>query len=98
MKLNLKTLTPEQIKAESDRFWSASDDAVFPPITIAIILGKSLSWLQAKRCNGDGIPFIKHSKKVIYYQKSDVIEYLNQFGKVPHTSDPNYYNYKKALS
>ncbi|OOR87191.1 DNA-binding protein [Moraxella caviae] len=93
----LKTLTPEQAKSESDRFWSASDDAVFPPITIAIILNKSLSWLQAKRCNGDGIPFIKHSKKVIYYQKSDVIDYLNKFGKVPHTSDPNYYNYQKAL-
>lgn len=97
MRLNPKTLTPEQIKIESDRFWSASDDAVFPPITIAIILKKSLSWLQAKRCNGDGIPFIKHSKKVIYYQKSDVVEYLNKFGKVPHTSDPNYYNYQKAL-
>lgn len=46
MKLNPKTLTPEQSKAESDRFWLASDDAIFAPITIAIVLGRSLSWQQ----------------------------------------------------
>lgn len=87
----MKKLSPEQVEIESDRFWSATDDAVFPPITIAIVLNKSLSWLQAKRCNGDGIPFIKHSKKVIFYQKSDVLAYLKQFSKVPHTSHPDYY-------
>lgn len=91
----LKNLTPEQTKAESDRFWSASDDAIFPPLTIAIVLNRSLAWLQAKRCNGDGIPFIKQSKKVIYYQKSDVINFINKSAKVPHTSHPDY---QKALS
>lgn len=88
MSKRIKHLTAEQIKAESDRFWSATDDAIFPPMTVAIVLGKSLSWLQAKRCNGDGIPFIKHSKKVIYYQKSDVMAFINQFGKVPHHHTP----------
>lgn len=91
----LKSLTSEQIKAESDRFWSASDEAIFPPITIAIILNRSLSWLQAKRCNGDGVPFIKKSKKSIYYQKSDVVDFINKSVKVPHTSHPDY---KTALS
>ena len=91
----LKNLTPEQAKAESDRFWSASDDAIFPPLTIAVVLNRSLSWLQAKRCNGDGIPFIKQSKKVVYYQKSEVLNLINQSVKVPHTSHPDY---KKALS
>ncbi|OAU97547.1 hypothetical protein [Moraxella catarrhalis] len=86
----MKKLSPEQVKMESERFWSATDDAVFPPVTIAVVLNKSLSWLQAKRCNGDGIPFIKHSKKAIFYQKSDVLAYLNQFSKVPHTSHPDY--------
>ncbi len=87
----LKQLTAEQRKLESDRFWSATDDAIFPPITIAVVLDKSLSWLQAKRCNGDGIPFIKQSKKVIYYQKSDVLDFINQYAKIPHTSHPSYY-------
>lgn len=73
----LERMTTEEKMAESTRFWEASNDALFPPETIAIVLGMSLAWLQAKRCNGGGISFIKpNGNKIIYYQKSDVINFI----------------------
>ena len=93
----LNKLTDEQIQNERQNFWNACDEACFLPWQVAIAIGKSLPWLQKKRCEGDGIPFIKASKKTIYYQKSDVLAWLNRFSKVPHTSHPDYQQYKKKL-
>ena len=75
----LDRMTTEEKTAESSRFWQAANDALFPPETVAIVLGMSLSWLQTKRCNGDGIAFVKpNGNKIIYYQKSDVLDYINK--------------------
>ncbi|MFW2039332.1 DNA-binding protein [Acinetobacter ursingii] len=72
--------------AESKRFWEAGENATFPPETIAIVMGMSLSWLQNKRSSGGGIPFTKPSgNKIIFYKKSDVLEYISK-NKLAHTA------------
>lgn len=73
----LERMTPEEKLLETKRFWESSDDAPFPPETIAIVFDVSLSWLQFKRCTGGGIPFSKGLRK-ISYQKSDAIEYFDR--------------------
>ena len=81
----LDKMTDHQQAAEAVKFWMAPDDAMFPPATIAIILKRSLSWLQNKRCTGDGIPFTKpDGNKIVYYQKADVLEYIKK-NKMEHT-------------
>ncbi|NIE95642.1 DNA-binding protein [Acinetobacter sp. Tr-809] len=82
----LDRMSPEEKTAESNRFWAANDSAQFPPETVAIVLGLSLSWLQNKRTNGGGIPFFKpDGRKIIYYLKADVINYINK-NKLKHTA------------
>lgn len=81
----LQRMTEEEKRLESEKFWSADENSCFPPVTIAIILNKSLAWLQKKRCNGGGIPFVKPAgNKIIYYKKADVLQFLNQ-NKMQHT-------------
>lgn len=70
-------MTDKSVQSVHDEFWQAPDDALFSPKKIAIVLQKSKSWLQAQRCNGGGIPYIKLSNKVIYYRKSDVMKFLD---------------------
>ncbi len=82
----LQRMTEEQKRLETERFWVADNNAQFTPVTIAIVLGKSLAWLQKKRCDGNGIPFSKpDGNKIIYYQKADVLEFLNK-NKMQHTA------------
>ncbi|MEQ1229891.1 DNA-binding protein [Acinetobacter junii] len=82
----LDRMTLNEKLAESKRFWESESEALFPPKTVAIVLDMSLSWLQNKRCSGDGIPFCKPSgNKIIYYKKSDVVEYINR-NKLAHTA------------
>lgn len=82
----LDRMTLEQRAAEAIKFWAAPDDALFTPEIVAVVLGMSLSWLQNKRCGGDGIPFFKpDGKKIIFYQKSDVTEFINK-NKLAHTA------------
>ncbi|MEB4800563.1 DNA-binding protein [Acinetobacter soli] len=70
-------MTPEEKLVHTKQFWIAPNDAVFPPETIAVVFNVSLSWLQLKRCTGDGIPYTKGARK-ISYQKSDVIDYFDR--------------------
>lgn len=82
----LQLMTEEEKRVEYDRFWSADEQSFFPPITIAIVLNKSLAWLQKKRCDGGGIPFTKPSgNKIVFYKKSDVLDFLNS-KKMHHTT------------
>lgn len=82
----LDRMSAEEKAAESNRFWVANDSAQSPPETVAIVLGLSLSWLQNKRINGGGIPFFKlDGRKIIYYLKADVIDYINK-NKLKHTT------------
>lgn len=80
----LERMTTEEKMAENTRFWSATNDAIFPPETIAIAFDVSLSWLQMKRCTGSGIPFTKGLRK-IHYKKSDAVEYFDR-EKLQNTS------------
>ena len=81
----LDRMTSEEKAAVADQFWKSQDDVCFPPEAIAVVLDVSPSWLQWKRCAGDGIPFTKISERKVRYIKSDVVEYYNQ-RKVNHTS------------
>lgn len=72
----LERMSDDDKLVESNRFWTAPDDALFPPETVALVCSVSIAWLQVKRCTGDGIPFVKGLRK-IHYQKKDVLDYFN---------------------
>lgn len=71
----LGKMTEEEKLLAAKFFWEAPPNATFPPTTIAIVFNVSLPWLQLKRCEGGGIPFIKGARKVLY-TKSDALEYF----------------------
>ena len=74
----LDRMTNEEILMETNRFWNSPNDAYFPPETVAIVYDVSLSWLQLKRCDGEGIPFTKASARRIRYQKQDILAFFDQ--------------------
>lgn len=59
-----------------EKFWQLPDSAIFRPEVVALVCDVSLSWLQVKRCRGDGITFIKVGPRKIGYMKKDVINFL----------------------
>jgi len=75
----LDRMSQEEKDSVTQSFWNAPDEAVFPPEAVAVVFSISLSWLQAKRCKGDGIPFtkIEGTRKVLYVKK-DVTAYFNK--------------------
>ena len=58
------------------KFWNLPEEAIFPPEIVALVCDVSLSWLQVKRCKGDGIPFVKIGQRKIGYVKKDVLNFL----------------------
>ena len=58
------------------RFWQLPESAIFPPEIVALVCGVSLSWLQVKRCQGDGITFVKVGPRKIGYMKKDIMKFF----------------------
>lgn len=71
----LSKMTEEEKLLAAKIFWESPLDATFPPTTVAIVFNVSLPWLQLKRCEGGGIPFIKGARK-ISYTKGDAVKYF----------------------
>lgn len=73
----LHRMTEQQKEEELKSFWNADNQCLFPPATIAIVLKRSIPWLQKQRTEGGGIPFLKLGHKTVVYQKKDVLDYIN---------------------
>ena len=69
-------MSEQQRLSSIQEFWNLPQDAVFPPEVVALVCDMSLSWLQAKRCKGGGIPFVKLGPRKVGYVKSDVLTFL----------------------
>ncbi|RZG71869.1 DNA-binding protein [Acinetobacter wuhouensis] len=72
----LDRMTVEQKTAEAINFWAADNNATFTPEVLSIVFKKSLPWFQLKRCTGDGIPFYKEGRTILY-KKEDAINYFS---------------------
>lgn len=75
----LDRMSAEQKESITQSFWNAPDEAFFPPEDVAVVFNISLSWLQAKRCKGDGIAFSKpEGTRKVLYTKKDLLAYFNK--------------------
>ncbi|WP_411687840.1 DNA-binding protein [Acinetobacter indicus] len=74
----LARLSEEQRLSFIHGFWNLPEDAVFPPEAVALVCDMSLSWLQVKRCQGNGIPFVKIGPRKVGYIKRDVLKFLSE--------------------
>lgn len=81
-------MSEEQRLNSIHQFWNLPEDAVFSPEVVALVCDMSLSWLQAKRCQGNGIPFVKVGPRKVGYTKRDVLEFLGK-NRYLNTSQPN---------
>ena len=59
-------------------FWQAPPEALFKRATIAVVLSKSISWLERKALDGDGPPFRKLDRHALY-KKQDVVEFIEKY-------------------
>ncbi len=59
-------------------FWQAPPEALFKRATIAVVLSKSVSWLERKALDGDGPPFRKLERHALY-KKQDVVEFIEKY-------------------
>lgn len=59
-------------------FWLAPEEALFSRNTVAIVLSKSVSWLERKALDGDGPPFRKLERHALY-KKQDVVEFIEKY-------------------
>lgn len=73
----LDRMTTEEKAAEAIKFWAAPNNATFTQEVLAIVYKKSLPWFQLKRCTGDGIPFSKNGRTILY-TKQDAINYFSK--------------------
>lgn len=69
-----------------NQFWQASDQALVKQRVIAKVLARSEAWLERSRLDGDGPPFIKMGRAVVY-RKADVLAWLSRFECVNSTSE-----------
>ena len=81
-------MSEEQRLSSIHQFWNLPEDAVFSPEVVALVCDMSLSWLQAKRCQGNGIPFVKVGPRKVGYTKRDVLEFLSK-NRYLNTCQPN---------
>ncbi len=58
-----------------NEFESAPNSALFNQHTLAAILDCSTQLLERNRWAGDGVPYIKIGRKVLY-RKSDILQWL----------------------
>lgn len=71
----LDRMTTEEKTAEAINFWAADNEATFTPEVLSIVFKKSLAWFQLKRCTGDGVPFYKEGRTILY-KKQDAIDFF----------------------
>ena len=69
-----------------NEFESAPNSTLFNQNTIAAILNCSTQLLERNRWAGEGVPYIKMGRKVLY-KKSDVLDFLQQLKTYRSTSD-----------
>lgn len=58
-----------------EAFWGSNPNTLFTQKTIAKVFNVSEQKLEADRCNGRGLPYLKILGKVLY-QKKEVQKYL----------------------
>lgn len=78
-----KNLTRLQLINE---FESAPSTMLFNQITLAAILDCSTQLLERNRWAGQGVPYLKIGRKVLY-RKQDILNYLQQQKLYCSTSD-----------
>ena len=69
-----------------NEFESAPDSTLFNQTTLAAILNCSTQLLERNRWAGEGVPYIKMGRKVLY-RKSEVLNFLQQLKTYRSTSD-----------
>ena len=69
-----------------NEFESAPDSTLFNQTTLAAILNCSTQLLERNRWAGQGVPYIKMGRKVLY-RKSEVLHFLKQLKTYRSTSD-----------
>lgn len=68
-------------------FESAPEATLFNQNTLAAVLDCSTQLLERNRWAGEGIPYLKIGRKVLY-RKTDVLDFLQQQKIYCSTSDP----------
>jgi len=58
-------------------FWMSPPDALFTRSVVAVVLGKSVSWLERKALSGDGPAFCKLDRHALY-AKQDVVAFIEK--------------------
>ncbi len=84
----LDKMTSEEKAGEAIKYWAANADATFTQEVLAIVYKKSLAWFQLKRCTGDGIPYYKEGRTILY-KKQDAIKYF-EATRLKNTSQTAY--------
>jgi len=69
-----------------NEFESAPDSMLFNQNTLAAILDCSTQLMERNRWAGEGVPYLKIGRKVLY-RKSEVLEFLHQQKVYRSTSD-----------
>ncbi|MDX2347166.1 MAG: DNA-binding protein [Legionella sp.] len=69
-----------------NEFESAPDSALFNQATLAAILNCSTQLLERNRWAGEGVPYLKMGRKVLY-RKSEVLGFIQQLKTYHSTSD-----------
>jgi hypothetical protein len=57
---------------------NADDDALVDTPKAAELLGVSHQWLELGRCAGYGPPYVKLTKRLVKYRRSDLREYARK--------------------
>jgi len=71
-----------------NEFEYAPNSMLFKQNTLAAILDCSTQLLERNRWAGEGVPYLKIGRKVLY-RKSDVLEFIQQQKVYRSTSDQN---------
>jgi hypothetical protein len=69
-----------------DEFWSAPPEAFFDQQVVAQVLRKSQAWAERARVFGNGPPFRRIGRSIVY-KKADVVNWLDQHATVTSTSE-----------
>ena len=69
-----------------NEFESAPNSTLFNQNTLAAILNCSTQLLERNRWAGEGVPYLKMGRKVLY-RKSEVLAFLQQLKTYRSTSD-----------
>jgi hypothetical protein len=74
-----RALPPKVVAAELDPTpLQVDDDILVDTPKAAEILGVSHQWLELGRCDGYGPPYVKLTKRLVKYRRSDLREYARK--------------------